>query len=699
MGNGQIHWAIGRKNAEMIDAPTDETEDSCCSFPNRMERPLSNLCFNCQNIFSHWEEISMAAESRLPHCVDERALKASADAGCGLCAQFMLDSSEIVPYYSSLYTGRFVAEGDYGDDGNDRVLKGFVWLKTGDKFSFSPKVREKFWTINLILPFLGGFDGVLRVYDDWDEKEPLCVQYVVNLIPTHRQATLYDSQHSSSISTQDALPIAKVWLDRCLAFHKHCNPSENQRLPTRLISIQEECIRLCASEEIQGFPKYVTLSHCWGSMPFETLTKERISELQKRIALDTLPKTFREAINAARYLGFQYIWIDSLCIVQDDPDDWAAESSLMSSVYGGSSLNLAASDAPNGAAGCFFNRGNLWRCQVRVNANHKEELYDCVPKNIRMSLRDTQLAKRCWVVQERILARRTLHFTRTQLFWECHEKDLCETFPEEMPPKLSQYFHIAKRPLTEKNWHQIVSAYSSAKLTYSKDMLIAISGIARLIQLTTKDQYIAGMWKKDLEIQLCWSVYSSGGGQRILPYTAPSWSWASIDTKGGRISLCHDVPYLTVTLCAQVQEISITHATTDQFGETLSANLRLSCKHLIHARFVYGKGGDSVLVAGQAIMVYAEFDSFHLFEGMSVDTYVVPVMYDSWSRLCGLIVKPTSQRTGQYYRVGKFSFFWQDETLEFDNAVKIADSQIEDSEYVEKLVDAEGLRHYVIDII
>jgi len=433
-------------------------------------------------------------------------------------------------------------------------------------------------------------------------------------------------------------------------------------------------------------------------MPFETLTKERFSAFQKRIAPDTLPKTFREAINAARYLGFQYIWIDSLCILQDDPDDWTAESSLMSSVYGGSSLNLAASDAPNGAAGCFFNRGNLWRCQVRVNAHHKEELYDCVPENIRSSLWNTQLAKRCWVVQERILAHRTLHFTRTQLFWECHEKDICETFPEELPPEFSLNFHITKRPLTEKNWHRIVSAYSSAKLTYSKDKLIAISGIARLIQLRTKDQYIAGMWRKDIEIQLCWSVYGSGH-QRILPYTAPSWSWASIDTNGGGISFCHDEPYLAVTLCAQVQEISITHATTDQFGETLSANLRLSCRHLIHARFEYGEDGNSVLVAGQAITVYAQFDCFDLFEGMSVDMYVVPVMYNSWGRLCGLTVEPTSQRTGQYYRVGQFGFLSEDDTLKFDDAVKIADSQIEDSEYIEMLVDAEGLRHYVIDII
>jgi hypothetical protein len=173
----QIDQATGKKDAEMIDTPIDE--DSYCSFSNGIERPLSKLCFNCQNIFSHWEEILIADGGHLPHCDDERAFRASADAGCGLCTQFMLGSSEITPYYSSLYTDEFV---DDGDDGNDRLLKGFVWLQAGDKLSRNG--RKVFWQIKLILPFLRGYD---EEYDEWDEDEPLSVEYVVNLIPAHRQ--------------------------------------------------------------------------------------------------------------------------------------------------------------------------------------------------------------------------------------------------------------------------------------------------------------------------------------------------------------------------------------------------------------------------------------------------------------------------------------------------------------------------------
>jgi hypothetical protein len=173
----QTDQATGRKDAETIDAPIDE--DSYCSFSNGTERPLSNLCFDCQNIFSHWKEISIADGGRLPHCDDERALEASAGAGCGLCAQFMLDSSEIEPYYASFYTDEVV---DDGDDGDGRLSKGFVWLKAGDKLMRDG--RKVFWQIELILPFLRGND---EEYDEWDEDEPLCVKYVVNLIPANRQ--------------------------------------------------------------------------------------------------------------------------------------------------------------------------------------------------------------------------------------------------------------------------------------------------------------------------------------------------------------------------------------------------------------------------------------------------------------------------------------------------------------------------------
>jgi hypothetical protein len=83
-----------------------------------------------------------------------------------------------------------------------------------------------------------------------------------------------------------------------------------------------------------------------------------------RIPLEGLTETFKDAIHTNRFLGLQYLWIDSLCILQDDPDDWMRESPSMSSVYGGATINIATSGAVDGSLGCFFDRHTSWRCQI-----------------------------------------------------------------------------------------------------------------------------------------------------------------------------------------------------------------------------------------------------------------------------------------------------------------------------------------------
>src|SRR4051812_13673725 len=111
-------------------------------------------------------------------------------------------------------------------------------------------------------------------------------------------------------------------------------------VPSRLIYIGPGTLQL------QTFPnsrrthsmKYVTLSHCWGTIEILRLLKENFQSLKKEIIVADLTKTFQDAIWIAQSLGFQYIWIDSLCIIQDDEEDWRRESILMSSVYSNSSL-------------------------------------------------------------------------------------------------------------------------------------------------------------------------------------------------------------------------------------------------------------------------------------------------------------------------------------------------------------------------
>ena len=79
--------------------------------------------------------------------------------------------------------------------------------------------------------------------------------------------------------------------------------------------------------------KYATLSHCWeDSQPIRT-TRSNLTRRQGRLEWGQLPLAFQEAIDIVRKLGIKYLWIDSLCIVQDDPEEWAIESARMANIF------------------------------------------------------------------------------------------------------------------------------------------------------------------------------------------------------------------------------------------------------------------------------------------------------------------------------------------------------------------------------
>src|SRR5436190_220092 len=107
-----------------------------------------------------------------------------------------------------------------------------------------------------------------------------------------------------------------------------------QAVPTRLISIDDGNPRLRLSEELEKGLRYATLSHCWGTHKFLTLKTANLHLFRKQIPFDALTKTFRDAFHIAHYVGLFYLWIDSLCIIQDDPDDWKRESDLRMRVNG-----------------------------------------------------------------------------------------------------------------------------------------------------------------------------------------------------------------------------------------------------------------------------------------------------------------------------------------------------------------------------
>ncbi|KAH8595893.1 heterokaryon incompatibility protein-domain-containing protein, partial [Bisporella sp. PMI_857] len=326
-----------------------------------------------------------------------------------------------------------------------------------------------------------------------------------------------------------------------------------ERLPRRLIHISDdnENIRLCLTEDIDvsgARLQYATLTHCWGRIPMPILaTRENLDEMLCRIPFESLTKTFQDAIKIARRLGFQYLWIDTLCILQGDVGDWMSEAVMMGSIYASCSLNIVASASPEGSIGCFFDRDTELHRGLKVLAFTEEKseqrtILNCMPNNL--PLYGSFTAKRAWCFQETFLAPRSLSFHRDQIYWQCRVFTANETFPQglvhEDPPLRSRTYRSRSREQLNSTfeWFKLVNMYSSGQLTYWKDKLIAMSGVARFLSKdfpldamddggSSGQSYLAGLWKSDLASQLLWCM--SKPCPRQYPQSTPSWSWASVD--------------------------------------------------------------------------------------------------------------------------------------------------------------------------
>ncbi|KAH6713366.1 heterokaryon incompatibility protein-domain-containing protein [Leptodontidium sp. MPI-SDFR-AT-0119] len=181
-------------------------------------------------------------------------------------------------------------------------------------------------------------------------------------ISSHRP--LHDS------GSPHAFGLMGEWFQNCKSNHPVCrqtissetmSASERHKLPTRLVDVGppgsnvEPCL-----VETTGHPdgQWVALSHCWGEVqnhPLKT-TRDNLVERLAGIPPSSMPKSFMDAVAVTKALGLRYIWIDSLCIIQEDEDDWLAESKHMGSVYEEAVLTIAASSAENSTKGLFIRR-------------------------------------------------------------------------------------------------------------------------------------------------------------------------------------------------------------------------------------------------------------------------------------------------------------------------------------------------------
>ncbi|KAL9034768.1 MAG: hypothetical protein Q9180_005224 [Flavoplaca navasiana] len=172
------------------------------------------------------------------------------------------------------------------------------------------------------------------------------------------------SLEASTTGSPECLAPGMFWLQKCIQQHSTCDRpalvSAEEMRPSRLIDIgtfKEDCLRLCLQADFPADLQYATLSHCWGVFQGRVhLTQRCLEAWQTVIPKEALMPTFKDAIKVTQSLGMRYLWIDSLCIIQDSKSDWHYESSRMSNVYKYAHCNIAATASEGDASGMFTNR-------------------------------------------------------------------------------------------------------------------------------------------------------------------------------------------------------------------------------------------------------------------------------------------------------------------------------------------------------
>ncbi|EWZ86176.1 serine/threonine protein kinase [Fusarium oxysporum f. sp. lycopersici MN25] len=333
------------------------------------------------------------------------------------------------------------------------------------------------------------------------------------------------------------------WLYVCDNEHGHardaCSGGCAVQMPTRLIYVGESSEHL---EDIKdsGFLRYLALSHCWGgSTSLSTLTSN-IDKFRSEIPHEQLPINFQEAIKVTRALKIPYLWIDSLCIIQDDPEDWRREAARMGQVFSNAYCTIAATSAAASNEGFLTPKLNSALSATLKTPEggllHISEFME----NCNRDLESAPLNTRGWVMQERALSRRTLHFTKTQVYWECGNGLHCERLfklsnpqsalfaDSDFPKAILKYYKGGRITL----FQNLYEKYSRLNFSYTSDRPVAILGLEKHLSSVLQTRGESGVFEQYLARSLLWSRPENIFLNSITfqdDYHVPSWSWMAYE--------------------------------------------------------------------------------------------------------------------------------------------------------------------------
>jgi hypothetical protein len=353
-----------------------------------------------------------------------------------------------------------------------------------------------------------------------------------------------------------------------------CHDRRLNPLPKRIIivPIDDEFPRLHdTGDEIGSF---VALTHCWGKTPMTKLLQELEAAWHHGIDPSSLSQNFQDALRITKLLGYRYLWIDALCIVQDSTEDWQEQAPKMAEVYSNANLVLSAAFASDSTEGFLGYRPSVVTPNLGLEPSYsviKAFLVEgpnemsATMEHIYKSIIDmSPLNSRGWCAQERMMATRVLHYTPYGMIWECSraywpevetpqvsmedlyrnggntnmltsaEHDIENYINAWLRKKQQGQYYCPSNTETDTDaalqaWTRCVCEYASRDLTKGSDKLPAIAALAEIFSDALGD-YLGGIWTKSLQRSLSWTLTWTPAGVKFPDtYRAPSWSWASLD--------------------------------------------------------------------------------------------------------------------------------------------------------------------------
>ena len=397
------------------------------------------------------------------------------------------------------------------------------------------------------------------------------------------------------------------WLHLCIGEHDKCkilfsgecllDDDENVSLPTRVIDVGESAnegaqAKILATKGCNG--RYLALSHRWGQLQRIRSVRANIDAFQRLLPEEDLPPTFRDAIAMTRLLGFRYLWIDCLCIIQDDEIDWKREAESMGRIFERSCCTLAALDSlniegtkdyglfqrvshgpPSATLHCPLPCAlNFRKVQDPDKGNgtyiHQNRLHPHLPANeIRFRARTTQgwhlvmhapWRKRGWVLQERVLSRRIIYFSKRKLFWDCKliqgdEDGLQRSgFAPHRGPSMESGNEPGLSGMEQRmnqQWEHLVQDYSSCDLMFGCDKADAIAGICERFTARYAVRINYSVLENTTGRSLLWRA-EGRNLRRYENFKAPSWSWIRFE---GPVTYSLGIPDLECQATPLVSEI------------------------------------------------------------------------------------------------------------------------------------------------